>query len=225
VLILNAIATSHLVWRNFAIRLGIRKDQVTAKKNSWRKGRKSKWKKGTVSTYQVHAVALNTDNKVSNSSSVCFDADFVMSICNNSTNVHVCNTTSCFVGEIQMDKSLQVATIGDKQNTSAGIGTVSLKGKGNAGVSHMFKIRVILYFPEFPVKILSVTNFSNQLDDNQGIRINTKTITLFFIGRIINITIIFTILLPTFQIQFIFQASRNQCLPYQTTLSLQCQPC
>jgi hypothetical protein len=160
-LILNAIASSYLVWRIFAFRLGIIKDQAPTKKNGWCKRRKSKWKKESSSTLQVHAVALNIDDKVSSSSSVRFDADSVTVICDNSANVHVCNTKSCFVGEIQMDKSLQVATIGGRQNASAGIGTVRWKWNDDDGVSHTFEIRDVLYFPESPVNILSVTKFAD----------------------------------------------------------------
>ena len=105
-LILNVIATSYLVWRTFAFCLGIIKDQAITKENSWYKRWKPTWKKGTASTYQVHAVALNFDKKVSNSSSVSFDADSVTVVCDNSANVHVCNTKSCFVGDIQMDRSM-----------------------------------------------------------------------------------------------------------------------
>ena len=46
-LILNAIATSYLVWRIFAFRVCIIKDQPTTKKNGWCKRRKSKWKRGS----------------------------------------------------------------------------------------------------------------------------------------------------------------------------------
>ena len=81
-------------------------------------------KRGAASPYQVHAVALNIDDRVSNTSSVRFDADSLTVICDNSANVHICNNKSSFVGDIEMDKSLQVATIGGKQNASAGIGTV-----------------------------------------------------------------------------------------------------
>ena len=85
-LILNAIATSYLVWRIFAFRFGFIKDLSTTKKNGWCKRRKSRWKKGAASPYQVHAVALNIDDRVSNTSSVRFDADSLTVICNNSDN-------------------------------------------------------------------------------------------------------------------------------------------
>ena len=173
-LILNAIATSYLVWRIFAFRLGIIKIQPTTKKNGWCKRRKSKWKRGSTKKkgwgkrrnskwksspkYHAHAIALNIDDKVNGSASVRFDADSVTVVCDNSANVHVCNDKSCFVGEIKMDWSLQVATIGGKKNTSAGIGTVRWKWKDDNGVFHTFEIQDALYFPDSPVNILSVTN-------------------------------------------------------------------
>ena len=189
-LILNAIATSYLVWRIFAFRLGIIMYQSTTKKNGWWKRRKSKWKRGSTkkkgwrkrrsskwkssSTYHAHAIALNIDDKVGSSASVRFDADSVTVVCDNSANVHVCNDKSCFVGEITMDRSLQVATIGGKENTSAGIGTVQWKWKDDDGVFHTFEIRDVLYFPESPVNILSVTKFADQLNDDEGTGIDTK---------------------------------------------------
>ena len=139
-LILNAIATSYLVWRIFAFRFGFIKDLSTTKKNGWCKRRKSRWKKGAASPYQVHAVALNIDDRVSNTSSVRFDADSLTVICDNSANVHICNNKGSFVGDIEMDKSLQVATIGGKQNASAGSGTVRWKWKDDDGVFHTFEI-------------------------------------------------------------------------------------
>jgi hypothetical protein len=50
------------------------KYQVNTKKHCWRKRRTPRQKKGSASEYQVHTVALNIDDKVGNSSSVCFDA-------------------------------------------------------------------------------------------------------------------------------------------------------
>ena len=189
-LILNAIATSYLVWRIFAFRLGIIKIQPTTKKNGWCKRRKSKWKRGSTRkkgwgkrrnskwksspTYHAHAIALNIDDKINGAESVRFDADSVTVVCDNSANVHVCNDKSCFVGEIKLDRSLQVATIGGKKNTSAGIGTVRWKWKDDDGVFHTFEIRDVLYFPDSPVNILSVTKFADQLNDDEGTGIDTK---------------------------------------------------
>ena len=70
--------------------------------------------------------------------------------------------------------TIKVASIGGKQNTSAGIGTVCWKWKDNDGVFQMFKIRDVLYFPEYLVNILSVTTFVDQLDDDQGTEMDTK---------------------------------------------------
>ena len=189
-LILNAIATSYLVCRIFAFRLGIIKCQPTEKKNGWCKRRRSKWKRGSTrkkgwrkrrsskwkssSKYHAHAIVLNIDDKVGGSASVRFDADSVTVVCDNSANVHVCNDKNCFVGEIKLDNDLQVATIGGKENTSAGIGTVRWKWKDDEGVFHTFEIRDVLYFPESPVNILSVTKFADQLNDDEGTGIDTK---------------------------------------------------
>ena len=86
-LILNAIATLYPVWRNLAFFLGIIKDPSATKKNGWCKHRKSSWKKGPASSYQVHGVDLNIDERIGNKSSVCFDNDSLTVICDNSANV------------------------------------------------------------------------------------------------------------------------------------------
>ena len=114
--ILNAIATSYLVWRIFVFCLGIIKDQATTKKNGWWKCGNSRWKKDPDKQYHVHATVLNIDNRANRSSSHRFDSDSVTVISENSANVHVSNTKSCSVGEIKFDKSLKVATIGGRQN-------------------------------------------------------------------------------------------------------------
>ena len=111
-------------------------------------------------------VALNFDERISNMSSVCFDTDSLTVICDNSANVHICNNKSSFVEDVEMDKSLQVATIDSRQNTSAGIGIVCWKWKDDDGVFHTFKIQDVLYFPESPVNTLSVTKFADQLVDD-----------------------------------------------------------
>ena len=99
--------------------------------------------KGAVSSYQVHAVALHIEERISNTSLVRFDADFLAVIYDNSDNVHICNNKSCFIGGIEMDASLQVATIGGKQNTPAGIGTVCWKRKDDD--AHIQDLRCTLF--------------------------------------------------------------------------------
>ena len=103
-----------------------------------------------------------------------FDTDSTTIICDNSANVHICNDKSMFVGDILPDKSSQVATIGGKQNRPRGVGTVCWKWKDDGGKYHAFDIKNVLYFPDSPVNILSVTKFAAQLDDNEGTGINTK---------------------------------------------------
>ena len=67
--------------------LGIIKDPSANKNNGWCKHRKSSWKKGPASSYQVHGVDLNIDERIGNKSSVCFDNDSLTVICDNSANV------------------------------------------------------------------------------------------------------------------------------------------
>ena len=107
-------------------------------------------------------------------SSDCLDANSLSVICDNSTNMNIYNNKSCFIGNIEMDASLQVATIGSKQHVSAVIGTVRWKCKDDDGVFHTFEIQDVPYFPDFPVNILSVTESADKLDGDQKTGIDTK---------------------------------------------------
>ena len=68
--------------------------------------------------------AYNVDDKVnySNGTSI-FDTDASFLVCKNSANTHICNNRDMFVIFNATTAGL-VATIGDKLNQSAGIGTV-----------------------------------------------------------------------------------------------------
>ena len=233
-LILNTFATSYLVWRIFAFRLGVIKCQPTTRKSGWCKRRSSKWKSS--SKHHAHAIALNIDDKIGSSASVRFDADSVTVVCDNSANVHVCNDKSCFIDEILMDRSLQVATIGGKENTSAGIGTVRWKWKDDDGVFHTFEIQDVLYFPESPVNILSVTKFADQLNDDEGTGIDTKRShsVLYWNEKKFQRTIRHPASnLPEMPVNegwscfslFFFQIGWNKGVFGETTLSLSCKSC
>ena len=54
------------------------------------------------------------------------------------------------------------------------MGTVKWTWKDDTGKSHTFKIQEVLYFPQLPVNILSVTRLADQFDDDEGTGINTK---------------------------------------------------
>ena len=67
-----------------------------------------------------------------------------------------------------------VATIGGKLNRPAGIGTVEWKWKDDYGKTHTYHLEQVLYFPQSPINIMSVTELARQLDDKDSTGIDTR---------------------------------------------------
>ncbi len=107
------------------------------------------------------------------SSTINFDSDASLVICDNSANVHVCNNRKMFDNKIRPLQSHAVATIGRSMNESSGIGNVKWRWKDDTGQEHTHIIKNALYFPNSPINILSVTEFANQLKDDNGTGITT----------------------------------------------------
>ena len=72
------------------------------------------------------------------------------------------------------DRTFQVAIIGGSHNRANGVGTVVWKRKDDNGKLHTFEVNNILYFLDFPVNILSVTKFAEQLNDDHATGCDTK---------------------------------------------------
>ncbi len=127
-----------------------------------------------LATYlSVFNTVLNIDDITAQHSTINFDSDASLVICDNSANVHVCNDKNMFVSEIRPLQSHVVATIGGLENQAAGIGDIQWGWKDHSGQNHTYCIRNVLYFPKSPINMLSVTEFANQLNDNKGTRITT----------------------------------------------------
>ena len=117
---------------------------------------------------------FNVDDKVKQSNGNCLfdtDADFV--VCDNSANTHIYNNKDMFV-DFKETTSGMVATIGGKLNRPAGIGTVEWKWNDDDGVTHTQQLENVLYFPQSPINIMSVTEFAKQLHDEEGTGIDPK---------------------------------------------------
>ena len=67
-----------------------------------------------------------------------------------------------------------VATIGGIKNSASGMGTVRWRLKDDLGKIHTLDIENVLYFPQQPDNILSITGLADQLKDNDGTGIDTK---------------------------------------------------
>ena len=73
-----------------------------------------------------------------------------------------------------------VATIGGKLNQPAGIGTVKWTWKDYGGAVHTEQLENTLYFPKYPINIMSVTELAKQFNDEEGTGIDTKMNHLLF---------------------------------------------
>ena len=102
-----------------------------------------------------------------------FNTDATFVVCDNSANTHICNNKSMFTEFKEKNKGI-VATIGVKLNRPEGIGTVKWKWKDDNGVMHKELLDQVLYSPQSPIIIMSVTEFSRQLDDEEGTSIDMK---------------------------------------------------
>ena len=79
------------------------------------------------STPAAFSMVLNIDERtrrIGEHGMMSFDTDSSTIVCDNSANVHICNSKSMFVGELCSVPNTKVATIGGKGHPAAGIGTV-----------------------------------------------------------------------------------------------------
>ena len=122
----------------------------------------------------VLSSAYNVDQKVLALKGACqFDTDSHFVVYDNSANTHICNRRDMFE-DFQATTRGQVATIGGKLNRPAGIGTVAWTWKDDLGVAHTERLKGVLYFPQSPINIMSITELARQLDDPDGTGIDTK---------------------------------------------------
>lgn len=123
----------------------------------------------------IFVTVYNLDKKPSkiDQASVYFDSDTNFVICNNSANVHVCNDKRMFMNLWDIKQPQVVATIGGKNSKPTGIGSVKWTWNDDEGASHTY-IMNVLYFPSSPVDILSISEFANQLKDDEGTGIDSK---------------------------------------------------
>ena len=55
-----------------------------------------------------------------------------------------------------------------------------LEMENDEGNDHEYLIKNVLYFPQSPINILSITDFAKQLDDEEGTGIDTKQLISWF---------------------------------------------
>ncbi|KAL7542834.1 hypothetical protein ACHAWF_007261 [Thalassiosira exigua] len=78
-----------------------------------------------------------------------------------------------FVGDLERVSTHKVATIGGKGHPASGIGTVKWRWRDDTGQEYQYLIENVLFFPQSPINILSITSFAQQLKDTKGTGILT----------------------------------------------------
>ena len=67
-----------------------------------------------------------------------------------------------------------VAIIGGAKNSAAGMGTTRWRREDDGGNQHTIDVDNVLYFPQSPGNILSITSLAYQFNDGDGTGINTN---------------------------------------------------
>jgi hypothetical protein len=124
----------------------------------------------------VFAKVYNLDQRIAqlNEKTVFFDTDTEFVVCDNSANTHVCNNKSMFTELHPIENPTHVATIGGRNTLPSGIGQVKWSWSDDNGKKHEYTLKKVYYFPQSPVNILSITEFAQQLKDEEGTGIDTK---------------------------------------------------
>ena len=168
-LVLNLVGVAYFTCRIILCKMGYL-TFATKPKRSWKRRKRRKRKR---KTHHAHTTVLNIDRRIQDQLA-SFNTDSRTIICDNSANVHVCNDNKMFIGEIRRAEGHFVATIGGNKNSSAGIGTVRWRWKDDNGQEHTVDVHDVLYFPQSPVNILSITALADQYKDDDGTGIDTK---------------------------------------------------
>ena len=147
-----------------------KKNWIFKKKRSQKKNNKINLK-SPISLLSVFTSVLNVDEH-------CRSRDFIMTqilIQWSVTTARIfasVNGATCFC-EIRIVSHQQVATIGVKGHQPSGIITVKCIRRDNSGKLHECLVEDVLFFPQSTINILSITCFSQQLNDLTGTGINT----------------------------------------------------
>ena len=135
-------------------------------KRVWRKRRKKR-------TYHAHSTVLNLDKRLQDQS-IKFDTDSSTIICDNSANAHICNDKTMFISPPCRTDQHYAATIGGAKNSATGMGTTRWRWKDDGGKQHMIDVVNVLYLPQSPLNILSITSLADHFNYDDGTGINNK---------------------------------------------------
>ena len=160
-------------WQELSNRLSIQKEIVFFKKRLQKMNKKNKLK-SLISSLSVFTSVLNVDKSCWLICSHHYDTYSYKMVCYNNANVRICNRHNMFVGKIRKVSNQQVATIGVKGHHPSGVGAVKWIWRDDSGKLHEYLVEDVLFFPQPPINILSITCFARQLNDLTGTGINTQ---------------------------------------------------
>ena len=105
-----------------------------------------------------------------NSAYVTFDPDTQHCVVDNCANVHIWNDFSAFIPSSYMKineaSSTAVSAVNGDSNLPAGCGDVPVSWKDDNGKEYHIVLKNVLHFSKSPVKILSVVQLAEQLQDD-----------------------------------------------------------
>ena len=121
--------------------------------------------------------ALSSDDMVCMQNIQSFDSDSQSCVCDNSANTHIWNNLKDFIPsslvQLTASTSSSVVTIGGSNFHPTSIGNIKITWNDDNGVPYQTVLKNVLYFPDSPVNVLSVTAFASQLNDDNGTWIKT----------------------------------------------------
>jgi len=124
------------------------------------------------------SVAYTSDDIRDYDSVATYDSDAIQCILDNSANAHIWAILADFVAgtlrRFRPSAECGVLTIGGSNQFPHSIGDIKVYWLDSVGATVNYILKDALYFPDSPVNIISVTAFTDQLEDDEGTWIMTK---------------------------------------------------
>jgi hypothetical protein len=123
-------------------------------------------------SHRIHNTCLSSADLTDfDAFTVNFDSDSRNAVVDNSANTHIWSHREDFMdGSLKyFDDSTEIGviTIGDKQSRPLGAGRVPISIIDDSGVRRQMILEKVLFFPQSPVNIISITALAEQLDDHE----------------------------------------------------------
>ena len=158
----GAIVIAFVVWHFLPLLIGSTEAKGNVKRN-WHKRKKGRARRAPLTNHFACATVFNIDERAERSGSTKFDSDSTNIICDNSANVHVCNDLNYFKCELVKDRFFKLQQLEVVTTEPMVLALLFGNRKMTMASFTLFEVKNVLYFPDSPVNILSVTKFADQL--------------------------------------------------------------